>query len=266
MAALESSRSRQLRKLSDSLPGADKKTMAGLSAARDTALQEQIAGAPKTAGPAQAQQIGSQQAQVAGKQALAVGAKAQQQQQQIGQVGLEQAGVESQARIGEATRGVSKQERGFANRLNRLSEDSKMELLDEQMVFRTDEAGRAMMNERQMADWAMANARSNEEYQDYIQTIGQMHGRKIQLLEAASQKLVSPASGSIAAAALGLVIIGRSFPAINLSGLVSRGSLNDTLGETCWRRLSLLASSRGGGFFPLSLFLTGSFSAIIITY
>lgn len=192
MADLETSRTKQLRKLASSLPGANQQVMSGLNAARDTQLQQSIQQAsPQQGGQRTAQQLGAQSAAAGQQAALQTAGQAKAQAQQVGQLGQQQAGVESAQRIGQQERAVQGLQRQQGEKLSRLGEDVKNQLLDQQLTFRQDEAGRALMNERQTADWAAANARSEEEFLDYQQQAMQMSERKLQMLETASQRLTS---------------------------------------------------------------------------
>lgn len=189
MAAPETARTKQLRKLAEQLPGASERVTKGMKAARETQLQEQIAGAPKGAGTQAAQQLGAKQAAAAGQQALQAGAQQQQQLQQVGGLAAQERGLQAEQKVGEAQRGLSKQARRLADKLSEVSEDAKDELLDEQLSFKRDEANRALMNERQMADWAITKAKNREEYLDYAQSAMQMHERKVKMLKAAHDKI-----------------------------------------------------------------------------
>lgn len=188
--AVETTRTRQLRKLAEGVPGANQKVAQGLQQARTTQLQAQIgAMQPGVGGPQAAQQIGAQQAGQAGQIALQAQQAGQQQAKQIGQMGLQQQQVEAQKRIGEEQREVSAKARDFSNRLNNISNEAKDELLDRQLEFQTDEAGRTLMNQRQLADWAATKARSEEEFRNYQQMATQASQRKIQYLETMHRSL-----------------------------------------------------------------------------
>lgn len=186
--AVESTRSRQLKKLQDQLPGANQRVAAGLQAGRETQLQETIRQA-QPGGPRQAQTMGGQQAAQSGQVQLQA---AQQTQKDVGQVGTmaaQQQRLESQQRVGEQQRSLSKKQRELTSRLQRLDQDAKDELIDRQLQFQQDERGRQFMNERQMADWAVANAKSEEEFAAYKQQAMQMHERKMQMMQTAHAKV-----------------------------------------------------------------------------
>ena len=186
--AVESTRSRQLRKLADQLPGANQSVARGLQAGRETQLQETIRQA-RPVGPRQAQALGTQQAQQSGQIQLQAARQTQQDMGAVGQMAGQQQQLESQQRIGEQQRGVSKKQRELVARLQRLDEDAKNKLLDRQLEFQQDERGRQFLNERQLADWAVANAKSEEEFAKYKQQAMQMHDKKIAMLKTANAKL-----------------------------------------------------------------------------
>jgi len=73
--------------------------------------------------------------------------------------------------------------------LSKLGQDVKMELFDKNQTFEKDELGRKFSNERQLADYAVATARSNEELADKMQSMEQASNRENMLYEAMMNKI-----------------------------------------------------------------------------
>lgn len=185
----ETSRTRQLRKLAQNLPNANQDVAKGMQSARQAQLQETIKAAKPTAGPQAAQAIGAQQQAQAGQISLQQQQQQQAQAQQVGQVGLQAKRREAQADISQQQRGLQTRQRKYEDTLYKLGKDAKNTLLDEQLEFKKDEAGRLLLNQRQAMDWALTKAQSEEEYANYAQAAKQMTQRKIQILEHQYNKL-----------------------------------------------------------------------------
>lgn len=191
----------------------------GTNVARQaTAVNAQLAGAQGQLGAQQAQQRAATQ-QATGQ--LALQAQQQQAQQQLAQAGMAQ--TESLAGR-QASQQLSTQQQNLAarkqitqaqidqaqrlnsmgidqdNRLNFLSNNQRQQLaslgqdlqgklFDAQTRFARNEQGRKFNNERQMMDYTVASAKSNEEMMNKLQSMQQMSERKIKLLEISQAKL-----------------------------------------------------------------------------
>lgn len=183
-------RSKQLEKLAMSMPQANQQFAQQQQDARKVQLQSQIKSLPQgVGGPALAQQLGAQQQQQAGQIQLGAAQKTQQRQQVIGQEALagqarqqRQAGFEQQIAL-------TQNQRSIADKISRIDNKYKNMLLDDQLTFRKDQAGQTLLNERQLADWAISKAKSREEYLSYAQAANQIYQREIQVLEAAHKKI-----------------------------------------------------------------------------
>jgi hypothetical protein len=186
---MASSRANQLQKLADNLPGANQKVTQGLQQARQTQLQEQIKQAGPQAGTAAAQQIGAQQQAQSGQIQLGQAQKAQTQMGLLGQMGLEEQARGQRQKGFEQEIALSDIQLSQSDKLNRLSSNAKNQILDNQLNFQKNQSGQTLMNQRQLADWALTNARSGEEYAQYAQYAQQIHNRKLQMLETAHKKI-----------------------------------------------------------------------------
>lgn len=185
----DSLRIQQLKNLAGSIPAANQKVAQGLQAAQDIQLKGGIRQMQPGMGPGAAQQLGAQSVQNKGQIALQTAQQTGKQTAQVGQLGLQQKGVEAQQQLGQQQRQVSGKQREYQDRLSALGSDLKNKLLDDQLQFRQDERGRAFLNDRQLADWTALNARNQEEFQNYQQTIEQAYSRKLQMLQQADNLL-----------------------------------------------------------------------------
>ena len=194
----ETTRTQQLKALAAAVPGTSSKITQGLQGAREAQLQETIRATPAGAGPRAAGEIGAQQQAQAGQINLQGQARTQQALGQVGQIGLQQQQAEAEAAVGAKKRGLSQEQRRLQDSLRVLGRDVKNQLLDAQLEFKQDEAGRTLFNQRQLVDYAAANARSQEEYLAYAQDAQLAQQRKIQLLEMANKKLMQVLSQGFA--------------------------------------------------------------------
>jgi len=71
-----------------------------------------------------------------------------------------------------------------------LGRDIKEKILDSRLRFESDELGRKFTNERQMMDYTVSNAKTEQEFTLRTQKMQQIHRRKIAVLEHASQQLL----------------------------------------------------------------------------
>lgn len=74
-------------------------------------------------------------------------------------------------------------------RLFNMNRGLANQLVTEQMKFQEDELGRQYLNDRQLADYALISAKSEEDWLNYEQTVTQLSKRRMQLLETAYAKI-----------------------------------------------------------------------------
>lgn len=186
---MSSTRARRLEKLAMSFPQENQRLAQGQQAARQVQLQEQIRSARPGLGPGAAQQLGAQQAARAGQIQLGAQQTGQQQAQLVGQMGLEEQARGQRQRGFEQQIALTQKQRAAADRLSRIDRDIKNQLLDQQLQFRRDRAGQELLNERQLADWALSKAQSAEDYAEYAQAAQQVYQREIQMMDRANKVL-----------------------------------------------------------------------------
>lgn len=175
-----------LQTLQAQLPTANQKVAQGIQAARDIQLQQAVARAPTGAAIAPAaQQTAAAAAAQTGSQQVEQAKQMVQQAGQLGQLQLGEQQMAAQQKIAQAQQAARQQEITSSERLGRLDLSAKKELYDSEIQFKKDEAGRTLFNERQLADYAARNARSEEEYKNYEQESELLHRRKLQAMETA---------------------------------------------------------------------------------
>jgi hypothetical protein len=182
----QTARMTALQNLQQQLPVASQKVASGIQAARDIQLQQAVAKAPTGGAIAPAAQQTAAAATAQTGQAQVEAAK--QMVQQAGQVGQLQLGEQqmaAQQKTAQAQQAARQQEIMNVDRLGKLDMKAKQELYDKELEFKKDEAGRTIFNERQLADYAIRNAKSEEEYKSYAQQAQLLARRDLQATETA---------------------------------------------------------------------------------
>jgi hypothetical protein len=194
----DSTRIQQLKALQSSLPVANQKVAQGLQSAQDINLKQSIKAATPGAGPGAAQALGAAQTAAKGQPLIQAAQQTAKQTGQIAQMGLAETGLQAQQELGAAQRNVSGKQREYSDRLSKLGNELKDNLLDQNLEIRKDARGQALLNDRQLADYALATATSQEELKNYAQAMEQASSREMQMLEQAynliTQQLTQMAS------------------------------------------------------------------------
>lgn len=179
-----------LQGLATSMPVANEQIAARQKAARDLQLLQAVQKAP--AGGAiipTAQQTGAAMAAAAGQDQIQRIQNAAQAQNQIAQIGQNVQALELQKQGAEFQSGLKEQQMTDAQRLASISEDAKAEVFDTRMQFQKDRNQQEFLNQRQLADYAVLTAKSEEDWKDYVQKSEQLAARKETTLKFAYQKL-----------------------------------------------------------------------------
>lgn len=179
-----------LKRLATQLPVANQRLASQQQAARDLQLQQAVSAVP----PAQAttrtaQTTGAAAAKQTGDQAVANAQQGVQQQQQVAQLGQQQQGIEAQQRVSDLQAGAREQAMSNEQKLANISEQAKQEMFDSRKKFAEDELGRKFTNDRQMADYVVSQAKSQQDLLDYQQKVDQLSKRSQQASETALNKV-----------------------------------------------------------------------------
>jgi hypothetical protein len=175
-----------LQNLQKQLPVASQKVASGIQAARDIQLQQAVAKAPTGAAIAPAaQQTAAAATTQTGTQQVEAAKQMVKQAGQLGQLQLGEQQLTAQQKAAQQQQAARQQEMTNVEKLGRLDMAAKQKLYDKEMQFKKDKAGRTLFNERQLADYAIRNARSEEDFKNYAQTAELVGRRKIQAMEAA---------------------------------------------------------------------------------
>lgn len=119
------------------------------------------------------------------QKALAREAQQQQQAQDLGGMKLMQQQTNDSASIGNRQVILDKQIREQQTRFASLSREKTQELHDDVVQFKRDELGRTAWNERQLADYAILQAKTQEELQDFAMLQQQLTDSRVQMTQQA---------------------------------------------------------------------------------
>lgn len=158
-------------------------------------IQQAVAAkTPVTAG--QIQQTAGANATTAGQNANAVAKSAVAQTQQQGQVAA--ADIESQRKtdLAKSSIELDRTTNALADKLNEYQSGLKDELFDKQMSFQQDELGRTLWNDRQLMDYAVSTAKSDEELAQWQDDMNYASQVRVQMLQAAQQKILAAADNA----------------------------------------------------------------------
>jgi len=172
------------------MPVANQRRQQQAQAATDLQLQQAVKAVPTAAAtPQVAQQLGAAAQQNVGAQMIETAKQNLATTQQAAGMELQQKQAQLQQGLSDLRRGQDTQQLSDEQALANLSEQAKREMFDSRMQFARDEMGREYMNERQLADYAVTHARDVEQLRNYAQSAEQLHQRKLQMMEAAQQRI-----------------------------------------------------------------------------
>ena len=147
-----------------------------------TAVQGADAGGQRlSAGAIQA--TGGQQAAQSGAIGLQAATLGQQRLGQIGAMGLQEQFMGNQQELANRKLQLDKDSQATTDKLASISVQLKNELVDKQTTFATDEMGRTLFNDRQLMDWTMQKAKSQQDLLNYEQSVNQMSQLRMGMLK-----------------------------------------------------------------------------------
>lgn len=177
--------------MASQMPVADANAMQGIQEAQKTQMQQAVKSLPTEAAP-NASQVQAQAGGAAQAQGQAANQALQQTQQKTTQVaGLAQQkqAQDNQQVLFDRNMALQKKQAELQLKLGNMSEGLKQKLFDQQMDFKKDELGRTFFNERQLADWKISQAKSEEELATYEQQSREMHAKRMAVLKTSYAKL-----------------------------------------------------------------------------
>ena len=151
-------------------------TAGGFGGQRELAAQKGIEAVTKAAGQASAQVQANQTQNLA---------QSTQQLTNQGQQALQVDAAQQSDALARQRIALSQQSRQLSQVLASSEAASASELFDSNLKFQKDELGRTIFNERQLADYAVNHARSQEELANYEQEVSQILERKQAILQQA---------------------------------------------------------------------------------
>ena len=187
----DTTRMKALQKLSGQMPVASQSTAQGLQSARDIQFRQSIGTAPQGAGVGAARQLGTQNAAASGQQTIAQAQQGLQNQQNLGQLALGEQQMQQTGQIAGQELSLEQHREKLASKLASISEEATRKVFDSRMEFQVDEMNRTHFNERQLADFAVMQARNKEDLAKWEQESHHAHKRKIQLLETMHKKVLA---------------------------------------------------------------------------
>lgn len=184
----ETPRLKQLRALREQIPVAASRAAAQQQAGQQVQLQRAISQAPAAA-PQAAQQLGAAAATGQAQAAVKPVEQAGQAIQQVAQLQQAEQGRQATEEVGALGRGTEQALAQQQAQLKELAGNTADQIASERNQFSRDEAGRTALNERQLADWSMQNARDSRDFAAKQQQSQQLHTRKLRMLEITQKKL-----------------------------------------------------------------------------
>jgi len=199
------SRQQQLTNLAGNIPGQNEDLLKQQQATQQIQMQQALGQMSQAGqgGKQAAQGIGQKAAQAAGQAQVAAAGQTLQQQGQV--AGMQQQEQQESARIDLQGRAQASKIRqnSLANQLAKTNQELKQDLFDKQNQFQKDELGRTFWNDRQLADWKISQAKSDEDLLGYEEQVRQETSKKMAMLEAAQKAIMQKkqqafASGELA--------------------------------------------------------------------
>lgn len=178
---------KQLQQLSKQAPVDNQQVVQGMDQAREAQFRQAAQAAPATQGAAQ--QLGAQ-TQQARQQGIAQGAQQSlQKQQQVAELQNQEQRMANQQNLFNRQQGLQQKQRQLEGQLSQLGEEAKQKIWDDNLKFEKDELGRTQFNERQLLDYAILNAKSDEDLAAFEQQMNFESEKRMNALRASQAKI-----------------------------------------------------------------------------
>jgi hypothetical protein len=190
--ATDTPRMSALKQLSTQIPIANQQVANQQNAARQMQVQAAVKAAPVGGNTTQAaQDTGAAITQQAGQQLNQNTEAAQSASTKVANIGLQNQQQQGQQQVADAQAGAKDSQAAGVQKLAQISEQAKQEMYDSRRQFAQDQFGQKFTNERQLADYATLQAKSQEDLKNYAQQTQQLYERKSQMLQVAHDKLTN---------------------------------------------------------------------------
>lgn len=179
-----------LSSLASQVPGQIEQDASRAQSKTDLAIQQAVAATPApTLSTPRIQEVAAQAATQQGAEQVKSQEQGQQRLAAIAKEGAQKAQQEIEMRIKDQKLGIAQKGRALQERLSSKNRELKDALFDNEMKFQQDELGRTAWNERQLLDWKVTQAKSQQELAEYEQEVQQMHEKRTTLLKTAQAKI-----------------------------------------------------------------------------
>jgi hypothetical protein len=186
---METNRTKALKELAGAMPIASQKAAQQLQAGRLVGLQQAVSQAQGPVTKQQIQQGAAQQVTQAAGIQNQVANNMQGNLVEMGRASVQAQQTAQQTQLDGRRLALAESSRKAEESLNSLGADLKQKLFDRQMQFEKDEAGRALFNTTQLADWAVQKSKNAEEYKNKVQKMDQAHKMTLHAMEITQKKI-----------------------------------------------------------------------------
>lgn len=190
---LRTPRQQQLQQLASMVPGQAQEQVKLGQEQQTASLQQAFSYGQKAPDSqpsvGQIQAMGAQAVKEQGQLGLAAQQQAGQQLAQIGQQQLQAQGQQNQFLNQNRSLDLQRQEQELTKRLYQLDRRTAKEVFSQQMKFERDQLGRTQFNERQLLDYKLMTAQSQEELADFELQVTDIYEKKRMLYDAAEKRL-----------------------------------------------------------------------------
>lgn len=156
-------------------------------------FRDKLGAAAQTPGasvtPQQSGELAAAVAAATGKSANEAQAGQVQQAQQLAGFAQNEVQMTRQAALAQRSSQNNAAKEELKARLSQLGEYAENTIFQDNLKFERDELGRTLFNERQLADYALAHLRTQEEWSDYEQNLQQLTERKLTMMRQAEQRI-----------------------------------------------------------------------------
>jgi hypothetical protein len=125
-----------------------------------------------------------------GKEQTQATAEASQSALQGMQAKIQSQGDLNQQQLRQRALGLQTKDRELQSKIYSLNSALAGQLFEDQMKFQKDELGRSVWQTRQLVDWAVSKAKSDEDLAGFEQKLSQEYKRKMQVLQTAHNKII----------------------------------------------------------------------------